>query len=79
MELNKLDETFVEQVKTIEGVRKVEASHLQLKIIATKGSNLISKLVHLAEQHHLQLINFHTETPSLEDVFLHLTGRTLRN
>ncbi|PMY01254.1 export ABC transporter ATP-binding protein, partial [Pseudomonas sp. MPR-R5A] len=49
VELNKLDETFVEQVKTIEGVRKVEASHLQLKIIATKGSNLISKLVHLAE------------------------------
>lgn len=79
VELNKLDETFLEQVKTIEGVRKVEASHLQLKIIATKGSNLISKLVHLAEQHHLQLINFHTETPSLEDVFLHLTGRTLRN
>ncbi|MBN6886417.1 linearmycin/streptolysin S transport system ATP-binding protein [Cytobacillus horneckiae] len=79
VELNKLDETFVEQVKTIEGVRKVEASHLQLKIIATKGSNLISKLVHHAEQHHLQLINFHTETPSLEDVFLHLTGRTLRN
>lgn len=78
-ELSKMDEAFVEHVKTIEGIRKAEASHLQLKIIAKKGSNLISELVHLADQHQLQIINFHTETPSLEDVFLHLTGRTLRD
>ncbi|HWO78472.1 MAG TPA: ABC transporter ATP-binding protein [Bacillus sp. (in: firmicutes)] len=80
VEFNKMDESFVELVKAIEGVRKVEASHLkQLKIIVKKGSNLINELVHLTEQHHIQMINFHTETPSLEDVFLHLTGRTLRD
>ena len=74
-----MDEVFVEKVRKIEGVRKVEASHVQMKIIAIKGSNLISELVNLANQHHIQMINFHTETPSLEDVFLHLTGRTLRD
>lgn len=79
VEVNKLDEAFVEQVKTMEGVRKLEVSELQLKIIAAKGRSLISKLVHLTEQHQIQLLNFHTETPSLEDVFLHLTGRTLRD
>ena len=84
IDLNKMDEAFVEHVKTIEGVRKTETrktetSYPQMKIIAAKGSNVINKLVHLAEQHHVQLINFQTETPSLEDVFLHLTGRTLRN
>lgn len=79
VELNKLDEAFVEQVKTMEGVRKIEVTELEMKIIAAKGSNLISKLVHLTEQHHVQLINFQRETPSLEDVFLHLTGRTLRD
>ncbi|PWA07135.1 export ABC transporter ATP-binding protein [Pueribacillus theae] len=79
LELSRMDEAFAEHVKTIDGIRKVEASHLQMKIIAKKGSNLISELVHLADQHHMQIINFHTETPSLEDVFLHLTGRTLRN
>ncbi|UFU00230.1 ABC transporter ATP-binding protein [Radiobacillus kanasensis] len=79
VELNKMDEAFVEQVRTLEGIRKVEATQLQLNIIAKKGSNMISELVHLAEQHHIQIVNFHTETPSLEDVFLHLTGRTLRD
>lgn len=79
VEVSHTPEAFIEQLYTLEGVRKVEASQLKLKIITKKGSNLISKLVHLAEQHHVQIINFQTETPSLEDVFLHLTGRTLRD
>lgn len=79
VELSKIDETFVQNVKMIEGVRKVEASHSQLKMIAKKGSHLIRELVHLTDQHQIQMIHFHTETPSLEDVFLHLTGRTLRD
>ncbi|MFD1739720.1 ABC transporter ATP-binding protein [Bacillus salitolerans] len=79
VKVNKLEEAFVEHVKTINGIRKVETSQLELKIIAKKESNLISELVYLADQHQIQLINFHTETPSLEDVFLHLTGRTLRD
>lgn len=79
LELSRMGEAFVEHVKTIDGIRKVEASHLQMKIIAKKGINLISELVHLAAKHHVQIINFHTETPSLEDVFLHLTGRKLRD
>ncbi|NBJ70353.1 MULTISPECIES: ABC transporter ATP-binding protein [Clostridia] len=79
LELSKLDGNFIERVRAIEGIRKVEAFQLQMKIIAKKGSNLISELVHLADQQHIQIINFQTETPSLEDVFLHLTGRTLRD
>lgn len=77
--LSKMNEVFVEQVKAIEGVRKVEAFDMNLKVIANKGINLVSELVSLANNHHIQMINFHTETPSLEDVFLHLTGRTLRD
>ncbi|MEN2467366.1 ABC transporter ATP-binding protein [Ornithinibacillus sp. JPR2-1] len=79
VQLSKMNEVFVEQVKAIEGVRKVEASDVNLKVIANKGINLVSELVSLANNHHIQMINFHTETPSLEDVFLHLTGRTLRD
>ncbi|QDP39515.1 ABC transporter ATP-binding protein [Radiobacillus deserti] len=77
--LDKMDESLVEQVRSIDGIRKVEAAQLQLKIIAKKGSNIINKLVYLTDQHHTQIIQFQTETPSLEDVFLHLTGRTLRD
>ncbi|WP_163580739.1 ABC transporter ATP-binding protein [Gracilibacillus saliphilus] len=79
LELSMIDELFVEKIKKLEGVRKVEAASSQLKVIAKKGSNLISELVYLADSHQIQLLNFQTESPSLEDVFLHLTGRTLRD
>lgn len=79
VEMSKMNAEFAEHVKTIDGVRKTEFSHTQMKIIARKGSNLITELVHLADQYDLQVVQFHTETPSLEDVFLHLTGRTLRD
>ncbi len=79
VQLSKMDDKFVAQVKSLEGVRKVEAANTNLRIIAKKGINLVSELVYLAGQHHIQLINFHMENPSLEDVFLHLTGRTLRD
>jgi ABC-2 type transport system ATP-binding protein len=79
LELSMIDEIFVEKIKKLEGVRKVEAASSQLKVIAKKGSNLISELVYLADSHQIQLLNFQTESPSLEDVFLHLTGRTLRD
>ena len=79
VELSRLDDLLVENVKAIEGVRKVEATNKQLKIIVKKGSHLISELVHISDRYHISIINYHTETPSLEDVFLHLTGRTLRD
>ncbi|MGP4038547.1 ATP-binding cassette domain-containing protein [Gracilibacillus sp. D59] len=79
LELSMINEDFVEKVKSLEGVRKVEVVNSQLKIIAKKGSDLISELVHLSDGHQIQLLNYQTETPSLEDVFLHLTGRTLRD
>lgn len=79
VELSKINADFAERVQEIEGVRKAEVTHTQMKIIAKKGSNLITQLVHLADQYELQVVQFHTETPSLEDVFLHLTGRTLRD
>ncbi|SFL44589.1 ABC-2 type transport system ATP-binding protein [Gracilibacillus orientalis] len=79
LELSKINEDFVEKLKSMEGVRKVESANSQLKIIAKKGSNLISELVHLADRYQIQLLHYQTETPSLEDVFLHLTGRTLRD
>ncbi|MDX8045598.1 ABC transporter ATP-binding protein [Gracilibacillus sp. S3-1-1] len=79
VELSMVSEPFVEQVNMLEGVRKVEVANTGLKLIAKKGSNLISELVHLADEHQIQLVHYQTESPSLEDVFLHLTGRTLRD
>lgn len=79
VQLTTPSDTFVEAVKQIEHVRHVEGTEEGVNIISKKGSNIISQLVREAEKAGTELIHFQMETPSLEDVFLHLTGRTLRD
>lgn len=60
-------------------VRQADETENGLRLIAAKQSDLLSQVVQAAERHHVQITSIHVQTPSLEDVFLHLTGRTLRD
>jgi len=77
--LSETSDGLIEKIKSIEHVRRVDETNEDIRIISKKGSNILSELVHAAESEGIQLTNFQMETPSLEDVFLHLTGRTLRD
>lgn len=77
--LSEMSDEVVEKIKSITNIRRVDETESGIRIIAKKGSNILSSLVHAVESEGIQLTNFQVETPSLEDVFLHLTGRTLRD
>ncbi|MDO5629994.1 MAG: DUF4162 domain-containing protein, partial [Mobilicoccus sp.] len=44
----------------------------------TRGSRRIPELVHLAEAHEIPVLDLQVRRPTLDDVFLTLTGRSLR-
>ena len=77
--LSDTNDEVVEKIKSIKNIRRVDETKNGIRIISKKGSNILSDLVHAVESESIQLTNFQMETPSLEDVFLHLTGRTLRD
>ncbi|MCP3029809.1 ABC transporter ATP-binding protein [Halobacillus sp. A1] len=79
VQLNQMSNELVKAILEIDVVRHVEETGDSIKIIAKKSSNIISNLVKLADQQNIKIMNFQMENPSLEDVFLHLTGRTLRD
>lgn len=79
VQLSKPSETFVEAVKLLDEVHHVETTEDGISIISQRGSNIIARLVNEADKAGTELINFQMATPSLEDVFLHLTGRKLRD
>ncbi|WP_332646920.1 ABC transporter ATP-binding protein [Lysinibacillus sp. 54212] len=56
---------------------RVKESHISFNV--AKNTDFIPILLPLCEEHSVTLKSFHIEEPSLEDVFLHLTGRALRN
>ncbi|WP_101845295.1 ABC transporter ATP-binding protein [Halobacillus sp. Marseille-P3879] len=79
VQLNQIHDNFINAIQNIDVVRQVEESGDGIKIIAQKSANIISTLVRIADQENIKILNFQMENPSLEDVFLHLTGRTLRD
>lgn len=77
--LSKSNDAFVESIKSNENIRRVDVTGDVIRIISKKGSHILSDMVHAAEKHGIQITHYQQEVPSLEDVFLHLTGKTLRD
>ena len=70
---------LIKKIKSLEYISLVDETSEGIRIICKKGANILGDLVRAAESERIQLTNYQMETPSLEDVFLHLTGRTLRD
>lgn len=79
IQLNRQNPELAEELRSLESVRQVEETDHGLKLIVLKNSYILSGIVQAAERHGVQIQNIHIQSPSLEDVFLHLTGRKLRD
>ncbi|GIO93999.1 MULTISPECIES: ABC transporter ATP-binding protein [Paenibacillus] len=79
LRLDRQHAEFTEELQTLAAVRQVEETELGLKLIVTKNHQILSRVVQAAERFDVQILNIHIDSPSLEDVFLHLTGRNLRD
>lgn len=71
--------SFSEEINRLDQVRKVTEEGLELKLIVPKRSRILSQIFHVAERTNTNIMNAHLQRVSLEDVFLYLTGRKLRD
>jgi len=60
-------------------VQRVAESETGYKVIAAKGDDLLSDVFDMAKVVRTKITGVYIQTPTLEDVFLHLTGRKLRD
>lgn len=61
----------------IDGVTKIEKIGEKI-IVYGRGERLVGQVVSFLEEKHLRFRDLRTEQPTLEDVFLQLTGREMR-
>ncbi len=73
------NEKFVQSIRQEAIVKEVQSSGNMITIVIPKEVNLFARLFQLAEGTETTIQSIEAQTPTLEDVFLHLTGRALRN
>ncbi len=72
------DATASERFRGIPLVESVSSQGLQLTIRG-RGDDLVTQVIHCLAEHRLRVTDFRTEIPTLEDVFLKLTGHVIRD
>ncbi|RKL68157.1 export ABC transporter ATP-binding protein [Salipaludibacillus neizhouensis] len=79
IDLDRGSPNLVMELQGFEGIQQSTETEKGLKLIVPKGSKLLGKVFQAAERHEVQILNVNVQIPTLEDVFLHLTGRKLRD
>jgi ABC-2 type transport system ATP-binding protein len=74
---------LLQRLQTLAGVREVRANKdgdntNSADIYADRGGSLVSEIANLASGASVELCDVHISEPSLENLFLHHTGRSLR-
>lgn len=69
---------FVSKVKQLEWVKGVEEYGKEILLDVERGEGRVAELVSFSEKHGFVIVSVDEREPNLEDVFVQLTGRTIR-
>jgi ABC-2 type transport system ATP-binding protein len=75
---------LLQRLQTLAGVREVRSNNSvndndSADVYADRGGSLIPEIANLAASASVELCDVHISEPSLENLFLHHTGRSLRD
>jgi ABC-2 type transport system ATP-binding protein len=71
---------LLQRLRALAGVREVRAAYTTgADVYADRGGSLIPEIASLAATSGAELSDVHISEPSLENLFLHHTGRSLRD
>jgi len=79
VEVNKLEEQALNKIKNLNNVDSVKYHENQLIITYKKGKNNLVEFINFLKQENIKYDRIYSERPTLNDVFLELTGKELRD
>ncbi|HYB58765.1 MAG TPA: ATP-binding cassette domain-containing protein [Candidatus Acidoferrales bacterium] len=69
---------FIEKLQELDWIERVEEYSNSLLLSAERGEGRVANLIDFADTRGFVITSIDEHEPSLEDVFLHFTGRTIR-
>jgi ABC-2 type transport system ATP-binding protein len=79
IKFDRVSNGLTEDLRNLPGVTEVRASDHSADVYADRGGSLIPAIVSSAQASGALLCDVHIQEPSLETLFLHHTGRSLRD
>lgn len=79
IQVDESNKDFAKRLADQEGINQVTEDETGYKLITSKGEQLLGEIFEHAKQTRVKITGVHVQAPTLEDVFLHLTGRKLRD
>ncbi len=79
VEVNSLDKKYIEQISKLENVDEVTYNGNILLVTYKKGKNNLVELIDYMKEENIKYNKIYSERPTLNDVFLELTGKGLRD
>ncbi|MDF2890002.1 MAG: transporter ATP-binding protein [Clostridia bacterium] len=79
IELSSINYTLVDNVKQVSGVKECTFKDNKLMVVSEKNSKNLSRIIDCIAATDVDILSMNIEKPTLETVFLTLTGRTLRD
>ena len=79
VEVKELDEKYIEKITELKNVEDVDYENGLLIITYKKGKNNLVELIDYMKKESINYNKIFSERPTLNDVFLELTGKELRD
>ncbi|MHA1835591.1 MAG: ATP-binding protein DrrA1-3 family domain-containing protein, partial [Candidatus Odinarchaeia archaeon] len=70
---------FTPYLKNLEWVKKINVFNGEITLNVDQGEIRIPELFHIAQKNNIKIRSVYLREPSLEDVFLHFTGKKMRD
>lgn len=77
--LNQIPEGLVEAVKCLDNFHSIDVNTKSIEVSFTKSSDNLGNLIALTKEHHIDYESIYSVRPTLNDVFLALTKKALRD
>lgn len=79
MEILELDDKYIEEIKQISHVFQVNYENHKLQIKCSKGNHNLIRILDYMQKNQIAFGRVYAELPTLNDVFLEITGKELRD
>lgn len=72
-------ETLVKEIKSLESVNNVNLENEKMVVYYDSGEGTLNRILEICVKYKLPIMQIENAEPNLEDIFLSLTGKTLRD